>query len=928
MTSSTSLGWVDEEELPAWRAAPPSVLAVIVSRGGERWLPQTLASLAGLEHLPTQWIAVDVGSDDATHTLLSDALGAEHVLSAGAARTGFGESVRLAVDEAPRTEWIWLLHDDAIVDSGALTALLDEATSAEDIAVVGPKVREWPSLRRLLEVGRTITGTAVLETGLEPGEPDAGQHDWPRDVLAVTTAGMLVRRDVWDELGGFDPALPLFFDDIDFGWRVARAGYRTRTAPGAVIFHAEASSRRIRRRHPLPGERRRAAVYTMLANVTGPRFWWQSLRLFIGTVLRMLGYLVVKDTAAAAGELAALRKVFAQPGLMREARAARSSTARVHPRELRHLFPSAWLPYQHGWDVLVESVRAMVRPEAVPTLGRRSSSLDLIDEEIVVEDGERWWRRYPWASTLLVLTLVALLAGRNLWTGSVASPVLPPSPDSVTAWWGDLFSRSAEAVPLGSSGWPAPYLPVLAFTGLVVAFAPGLLSWALVVLGVPLAALTAHRFGRTITSQRLPRIVWAVSYGLLVAGSGAAAQGRLGTIVALVLAPVLAMLVARLVVLPTWTGAAQAALWLAVVAAFAPAGFLIALLATAGMHVVIGQRPSRELLLAFAAAVIVAGPSWWRRFLDPATWWWEAGVPRGVETSALDVLTGRGGGPGTVPAWLLAAVLVLALLALLPRGTRFEVALAWWVALSGLLVATAGLLVPASAGPAGTSAWSGLGSAVWIAGLATAVLLGWGELPRWGPKVTVAATVLALVFPIGAAGWWLVRGTAEPVRSSLAPTIPAYLAEQGSTTVVISGSLGDGLTVDVVDGAGPHLGQEAVRAPAERRERFADTVAQLIATPDRGDVAELARYGIDAIYLPEANTEVAQRISAAPDLAPAGSDRPGSRVWTIEAEVDAVPAERAGNWRPVAVAGWLLAWFGLAIAAVPGRKRADEEETE
>lgn len=915
----------EEEQLPAWRSAPPSVLAVIVSRRGERWLPQTLASLARLDHLPTRWIAVDVESDDATRTLLSDALGAEHVISSGSPDAGFGESVRRAIEAAPRTDWIWLLHDDAIADPGALTALLDEATSADDIAVVGPKIREWPSLRRLLEVGRTITGTAALETGLEPGEPDAGQHDWSRDVLAVSTAGMLVRRDVWDELDGFDPALPLFFDDVDFGWRVARAGYRTRTAPAAVLFHAEASSRRTRRRRPVAGERRRAAVYTMLANATGPRFWWQSVRLFIGTVLRMLGFLIVKDTRAASGELAALREVFAKPGLMRRARAQRARTARTSNRALAPLFPSAWLPYQHGWDVLVESIQAAVRPEAVQTLGRRSSSLDLIDEEIVVEDGDPWWRRYPWATTVLVLTLLALLAGRGLWTGTVASPVLPPSPDSVTDWWGDLFTRTTDAASLGSAGWPAPYLPVLATVGLIVAFAPGLLSWALIVFAVPLAALTAHRFGRTITDRRAPRIVWAVGYGLLTAASGAVAQGRLGTVVALILAPVLANAVAQVIVLPSWTRAAQVGLWLAVVSVFAPAAFLIAVLAIAGLLVVARLRPSRELLVGVAAAALVAGPSGWRRVIDPADWWWEAGVPRGVHSSVLELVTGSGGGPGGAPWWLALGVLVLGLLALVPRTTRFEVSLAWWIALSGLLVAAIGSWVPAVAGPAGTSAWSGLGAAIWLAGLGTAALLAVGEVARWGRQAVVAGIVVAVIFPLGAGAWWVVRGTADPVSGSVSPTIPAYLADQGRTTLVIDGSLADGVTIDVVQGAGPHLGQEAVKPSPERRESFASTVTSLLATSSARDIEELSRHGVDAIYVPDADPSIAQAISAAPGLLPAGSDRPGSRVWTLDAEA-AADIPEAAAWRPYAVGVWLAAWAALAIAAVPGRRNPDEEE--
>jgi len=60
------------------------------------------------------------------------------------------------------------------------------------------------------------------------------------------SAGMLVRRDVWDSLGGFDTAMPLFREDVDFCWRVHQAGHRVRVITDAVVYHVEASARRRR----------------------------------------------------------------------------------------------------------------------------------------------------------------------------------------------------------------------------------------------------------------------------------------------------------------------------------------------------------------------------------------------------------------------------------------------------------------------------------------------------------------------------------------------------------------------------------------------------------------------------------------------------------------------------------------------------------
>src|SRR5204862_543475 len=86
--------------------------------------------------------------------------------------------------------------------------------------------------------------------------------------LAVNTAGMLVRRDAVEALGGFDPHLPLYGNDIDFGWRAARAGLRTIIVPSAVVFHAEAAHRGVRR-SSLSGRRTRTHRYEREAAILG-----------------------------------------------------------------------------------------------------------------------------------------------------------------------------------------------------------------------------------------------------------------------------------------------------------------------------------------------------------------------------------------------------------------------------------------------------------------------------------------------------------------------------------------------------------------------------------------------------------------------------------------------------------------------------------
>ncbi len=248
-----------------------SVAVLLVSHDGARWLPSVIDGIRSQRVQADRVVAVDTGSRDESADLLAAAFGS--VVSAPGS-TSFPEAVALGLEHVGDCEWVWILHDDANPDPGALEALLAASIEHPRAEILGPKLREWPSLRRLLELGITISGTGRRETGLERGEYDQGQHDDVREVLAVNTAGMLVRRTVLNQLGGFDRQLPIFGNDIDFGWRAAQAGHRTIVVPQAVVFHAEAAHRGIRRT-PITGrhthyQERRAALYTLLANSLRP----------------------------------------------------------------------------------------------------------------------------------------------------------------------------------------------------------------------------------------------------------------------------------------------------------------------------------------------------------------------------------------------------------------------------------------------------------------------------------------------------------------------------------------------------------------------------------------------------------------------------------------------------------------------------------
>ena len=209
-----------------------------MAHDGARWLPATLTSLARATRHPDVLVGVDTGSTDDTPELLAASLGPDRVVTL-ARETGFGAAVAAGLaaapappddtgdpdeDDDPLVRWVWLLHDDSAPAPDALAQLLRASDASPSAEVLGPKVRGWHDRRLLLEVGLTVTGSGRRETGLERGETDQGQHDGTRDVLAVGSAGMLVRREVWEALGGFDPRLALFrtlCPDIELSMQVS-----------------------------------------------------------------------------------------------------------------------------------------------------------------------------------------------------------------------------------------------------------------------------------------------------------------------------------------------------------------------------------------------------------------------------------------------------------------------------------------------------------------------------------------------------------------------------------------------------------------------------------------------------------------------------------------------------------------------------------
>ncbi len=340
----------------AARARSEPVLAVLVCHDGESWLREALSALRRSAPRPRHVLAVDTGSRDRTAELLIEAAGGDQPVLDGVLTldrdTGFGAAVAAAVAAAVTRwgdpgGWIWLLHDDAAPDPDCLGLLLRTAELSPSAALLGPLSLDWADPRLVVEVGLSTDASGHRQTGVGPteldwnqfGDGDREMFEQSTEVLAVSSAGALIRRAVWDELGGYDPALRLLRDDLDFGWRVNRAGHLVLCVPAARLRHARAVTRTVRPPDALRGRSMRAAdrahgLRTVLVNGSAIGFLAGLPRLVLLSLLRAIGFTLQHRLSAARAELAAIGYLLSGRAHLRAARSARAGTATTGVRGL------------------------------------------------------------------------------------------------------------------------------------------------------------------------------------------------------------------------------------------------------------------------------------------------------------------------------------------------------------------------------------------------------------------------------------------------------------------------------------------------------------------------------------------------------------------------------------------------------------------
>ena len=727
----------------------PTVAAVVVTRNPGSWLEQALQSLGSQDYPSVAVLVVDAASEEDPSERIAGALPDAFVRRVP--RSGFAAAANEALHTVRNATFLLICHDDVVLDPAAVRLMLGEAFRS-NAGIVGPKIVDADDPEVLLEVGRSIDPFGNPHTGIEPGELDQEQHDGVRDVFYVSDTAMLVRTDLFHELGGFDASRFPGAEDLDLCWRARLAGARVLVAPDARVQHHQAAEDRGDGAAPDASTMARNRIRTVLTLSSARTLLWVVP---VGVAASFVEALLLTVTLRRGRVRSALGAWWWNLRHFRQIRRARREARRdrqIDDRDLRQLRARG----ARLRGIVAEHVATDERVRSFADAGR--SAVSAATERA----------RQPLFALAAVLALVWVIGSRHLLTGGV------PAVGTFARWPGILDTLSTYAsgwryTGLGSSTAAPPGLVAMAGITTTLFGADGLAHTLVVVLAFPVGGYGAYRLTRGIAQSSAPAIVAALAYALNPVPRNAIAAGRLGPLALFALGPFLVSIVLRHA--ERVRGAEQGRravtglLGLGALLAFTTAWYPLAPLLLFAVAAAImlaaplvgGFRLGVRVLVASALGAVVAV-----LLLVP---WSVALLGAGDDPSALgfsfrprldlvDVLrfhTGPAGGGWA--AWGLVAAAAMALL--LGRGPRFTWATrAWIMALIGwALVWLPARFAPDVSVPAPEAALSlaALGVAV-AAGLGVSVFVEDVRGRGFGLREAVAL-VAAAGFALGVLGF-------------------------------------------------------------------------------------------------------------------------------------------------------------------------------
>jgi GT2 family glycosyltransferase len=270
------------------------VSTVIVNRERRELLKMCLRSLErALARVDeeTELIVVDNGSSDGSAQLVRELFPQVELVTLDR-NEGFAGGVAAGI-AAAKGEWIAVFNNDTTVEPEAVAVMLRAGRSDERVGAVAAQMRFADRRDVLNSAGLELDRLGIAADRLVGSRVRDDHASEPHEVFGATGGAALFRREMLDQVGGFDESFFAYFEDVDLAWRARAHGWRALYAPRAIVYHHHSATAR----HGSPAKLYfvgRNRVRTLAKNATTPMLLRSAPRM----VLYDVGYVVFASVSA------------------------------------------------------------------------------------------------------------------------------------------------------------------------------------------------------------------------------------------------------------------------------------------------------------------------------------------------------------------------------------------------------------------------------------------------------------------------------------------------------------------------------------------------------------------------------------------------------------------------------------------------------
>ncbi len=220
---------------------------IIVNFNGKSHLKNCLDSIFNNNYADYEIIIIDNGSTDKSVEFIKNTFAAKlSKIRIVELKENFGPAkARNEGVKISRGNYIGFLDNDTEVDKDWIVEAIKGFQSFEEIAAIQCKLLLLKDKHRFDYAGEYLSSLGFLIQVAAYGEEDKGQYDFTNRILSAKSAGMFIKKSVFEHIGGFDEDFFIFMEETDLNWRCRLAGYEIVFWPQSIVYHNFSTTREI-----------------------------------------------------------------------------------------------------------------------------------------------------------------------------------------------------------------------------------------------------------------------------------------------------------------------------------------------------------------------------------------------------------------------------------------------------------------------------------------------------------------------------------------------------------------------------------------------------------------------------------------------------------------------------------------------------------